>query len=261
MIRYRGIKAIHFGPTPPGDVVVDYDATNHVLNFSKGLSFASATPAASALLFTGMTLPADSNVIRGVGIDPTSVSGWVKFTGEVTDTPAVVYLSSLNLHTKGLAEILGVGSFADMDSGASCKTLWAQQNIAFVSEGATVLTAAGAPSIGIFASWNRVAIDKATFDPGGVAAVQFLAFSANVTDVSAEDSSIWNVEISSGKIRSLIHLLTTGGAGATNLLEMADVEPVVEVGGFTDPNAVAPDKGIQVKIGSLYYMIPLYVAD
>lgn len=226
------------------------------------LHFGPSDVAMTAMVqFTGVTLPTDYNVIRGVGLSPTRTSGWIAFQGTIEDTPALCYPMYSQLATTGVAEILGVASFADMSAGASCKTLWGQQTIAFVASGATVLTASGVPSIGVFAVWNKTAIDGATFNSGAVAAVQFLCFQANVTDVSAEDSSIWNVEIASGKIRSLIHLLTTGGAGATNLLEMNDVNPAVAVGGYTDPNAVAPTKGLQVKIGSVYYMIPLYEAD
>jgi len=113
------------------------------IDFDGGIDFNGDTPAASPLLFTGVTLPANSNVIRGIDIVPTRVSGWTAFTGLVGATPAQVYTDYRELHTEGVAEVLGAGQFVFMDSGASCKSLFAEQNIAEVDAGATVLTAAG----------------------------------------------------------------------------------------------------------------------
>ena len=229
------------------------------IDFDGGIDFNGDTPAASPLLFTGVTLPANSNVIRGIDIVPTRVSGWTAFTGLVGATPAQVYTDYRELHTEGVAEVLGAGQFVFMDSGASCKSLFAEQNIAEVDAGATVLTAAGAPAVGIFAVWNKTLLNGETFNAGGVAAVEFLSFQANVTDVSAEDTSIWNVEVASGKIRSLMHLIGTGNVFASNFFELsAEMEPVIAPAGYTDPNGAAPEKALHIKIGATEYMIPLY---
>src|SRR3990167_33511 len=105
-----------------------------------GLSY-GGSPSTHPLLFTGVTLPDNSNVIRGIDIIPTRSSGWTAFTGTVTATPAAVYTDYRELHTAGAAEVLGYGSFTFMDSGASCKSLWGGQFIAEADAGSTVLAA------------------------------------------------------------------------------------------------------------------------
>lgn len=213
--------------------------------------------------FSNRVLGSSMNVLRGATVPPTRISGWTSFSGTVTATPAQVYSDYRELHTAGVAEVLGAGFFPFMDSGASCASLFAGQFIAEVDAGATVLTAAGAPAIGVFPLWAKCLLNGETFNSGGVAACAFLSFQANVTDVSAEDTSILNMEIASGGIRSVFKLGVTGAAGATHLFDFTDdIAPVIDDPTlYKDPNAATCDKGLVVRIGSTLYMIPLYVHD
>jgi hypothetical protein len=167
-----------------------------------------------------MTLPASSNVIRGTSVNPTRASGWISFTGTVSTTPAAVYSDYRELHTTGTAEVLGIGSFPYMDSGASCKSLYGCQFIAYVSTGATVAAATGAAD-GVFALYGKTVIDSATFNASGVAAAAFLSFQANVTDVSAADTSMIKMEVASGRVQNVLKLVTSGG-GAHYFANFAD---------------------------------------
>ncbi len=219
---------------------------------------------ANALLdFSSLVLGASQNVIRGTSIIPTRASGYTAFTGTVTATPAQVYSDYRELHTAGVAEVLGIGSFPIADAAASIASQFAAQFISEVDPGATVLTAGGAPAIGIFALFAKVLLNGETFNSGGVAAAAFLSFQANVTDVKGEDTSMLNMEIASGGIRSVFKLGVTAAAGATHLFDFTDdIEPVIDDPTlYRDPNAATCDKGLVVRIGSTLYMIPLYVHD
>ncbi len=212
--------------------------------------------------FAGVTLATSQNLIRGVGVAPTRASGWTSFSGTITTTPAQVYTDYRELHTAGVAEILGFGSFPFADSGASIASMFAGQDIVEVDAGAVVLASTG-PGSGIFGRFIKVLLNGETFTSGGVAANLWLSFQANVTDVKGEDTSFVNMEIASGGIRSVFKLQVTGGAGATYLLDLTDdVEPVIDDPTlYRDPNAATADKGLVVRIGSTLYMIPLYVHD
>ncbi len=227
----------------------------------QGIQF-TGEPASHVLHFTGVTLAASSNVIRGTSLAPTRASGWISFSGTVTTSPSQVYSDYRELHTAGTAEVLGIGSFPFMDSGASCASMFAGQFIAEVDAGATVLTASGAPAVGIFPLWSKLLLNGETFNSGGVGAALFLSVAANVTDVSAQDVSMINAEVASGGIRSLLRFRHSAGAMATNFIEIdSEVAPVGNAAtGFNDPNAVSCQKNLKVKIGSTVYMIPLYQA-
>lgn len=254
----RGLKAVLPGI---GRMI---KVTTDEMNFDNGISFAGAVPDSHVLLFTGLTLPANSNVIRGIGISPTRSSGWTSFTGTVVDTPAQVYMDYRELHTAGLAEVLGIGSFPFADAGATIASMFAGQFIAEVDAGATVLTAGGAPAIGIFPLWAKVLLNGETFNAGGVAAAAFLSFVANVTDVSGEDTSMVNMEVASGGIGSVFRVRMTAAkiARALYWFDAAAVAPIVQDPTlFHDPNAVTCEKGLHVRIGNVSYMIPLYESD
>jgi len=190
--------------------------------FEESIDMSGQSPTSHPINLEGLTLAANTNAIRGASVNPTRASGWISFSGTVEDTPAAVYTDYRELHTTGEAEVLGFGSFPYMDSGAECKSLFAGQDIAYVSTGATVLTAAGAPAVGIFARSMKTVIDGATFDSGGVAAVAFMGFQANVTDVQAEDTSIINAEVASGGIQNIIKFQCSAAKGATYLLNLTD---------------------------------------
>src|SRR3990167_3800289 len=228
----------------------------------QGIQF-TGEPASHVLLFTGVTLAASMNVIRGTDLAPTRTSGWIAFTGTVTDTPTAVYTDYRELHTNGVGEVLGIGSFPFMDSGATCASMFAGQFICEADSGSTVLTAGGLPAIGIFPIFAKLLLNGETFNSGGVGAAIFLSVQANVTDVAAEDVSMINAEVASGGIRSLLRFRHSAGAMATNFLEIdSEVAPVGNAAtGFNDPNAVSCDKNLKVKIGSTVYMIPLYQAS
>ena len=218
----------------------------------------AGTFTATPLFFDTVVLPADTNVIRGVGLSPTRTSGWVAFQGSIENTPAVCYPLFLQLDTTGVAEILGIGIFMDMSAGASCKTLWGAQFSASVASGATVLTAAGAPTIGVFAITAKTTINTgSTFNAGGVVAAIMLSVQANTVDVSGENSSIFNLEIASGRLRAVTYLKATGGAGATYLYEIAD-----DIGepGQSNSGSVAnvgTSGWLKVKVGANVRYIPL----
>lgn len=221
-------------------------------------------PTSHPLSFEGLKLASNTNVIRGASVNPTRTSGWISFSGTIGATPAQCYTDYRELHTTGVAEVLGIGSFPYMDATASCASMFAGQDIAFVSTGATVLSAAAAPSVGIFARSMKVTLDTPTFTAGGCAAVNFKSFQANVTDVSAEETSIDDIEVASGQINTIWRIRKTAGAIARSLIhfDAATVAPIIQDPTlFHDPNAVTCDKGLHVQIGSVSYMIPLYASD
>jgi len=185
------------------------------------LSFASTTQTTHPIDMTGMTLATNTNAIRGASVNPTRTSGWTSFSGTISTTPTQTYSDFRELHTTGTAEVLGIGTFPFMDSGASCKSMFGLQSICEVDAGATVLSAAGAPAIGIFPVFAKLLLNGETFTSGGVGAALFLSVQANVTDVSAEDVAAINVECASGVIKSLLHQTNTSG-GYTNLLWLPD---------------------------------------
>jgi hypothetical protein len=230
----------------------------------QGFDLSSITPTSHPLNFSSMTLADNTNVIRGTSVIPTRASGWIAFTGTVGATPAQVYTDYRELHTTGVAEVLGFGSFPYMDAGASCKSMFGGQDIAFVSTGSTIDSAAGAAGTGIYARWMKTTIDGATFTSGGRAAVNFKSFQVNVTSVGGEETAIDDIEIASGQIGSIWRIRKTAGALARSLIyfDAATVAPIIQtVSLFHDPNAVAPELGLHVRIGDVSYMVPLYVSD
>lgn len=243
------------GPTSGIDAGSDQEVRDGGLVFS-------GTPTNHILLFTGVTLASNMQLLRAISVAPKRTSGWMAFTGTITTTPAQTYMSYHELHTAGVAEVLGIGSFPFMDSGASCASMFAGQFICEVDAGATVLTAGAAAAIGIFPIFAKCLLNGETFNSGGAAAAIFLSVQANVTDVSAEDTSIINAEVASGGIRSLLKFRHSAGAMATNFLEIdSEVAPVGDAAtGFNDPNTGTCQKNLKVKIGSTVYMIPLYQA-
>jgi hypothetical protein len=214
-------------------------------------------PASHVLLFTGVTLSTNSNIIRGIDVAPKRTSGWTAFTGTITTTPAPCYMDYRELHTAGVAEVLGIGCFPFMDSGASCASMFAGQFICEVDAGATVLTAGGAEGIGIFPIFAKLLLNGETFNSGGVGAAIWLSVQANVTDVSAENVALIHGEIASGGIRSILYLKATGGAGAEYLLEIADDlgEPAQSTS--SSVTNVGANGWIKVKVGSAIRYIAL----
>jgi len=179
------------------------------------LDLSGTSPTDHPINLEGLTLAADKNAIRGASVNPTRASGWISFSGTVGATPAQVYTDYRNLTTTGVAEVLGIGSFPMMATGSSCASMFALQAICQVDSGSTVATAAGAPAVGIFPIFAKCLIDGATFHASGVAAAAFLSFQANVTDVSARDTSMINMEVASGGINSIFKFQCSAAAGAT----------------------------------------------
>lgn len=216
------------------------------------------------LSFEGVKLAANTNVIRGASVNPTRTSGWVSFSGTIGATPAQCYTDYRELHTTGVAEVLGIGSFPYMDSGASCASMFGGQDIAYASTGSTVLTAAAAPAVGIFGRFIKTVIDGATFNSGGVAAAIFAGFQANVTDVQAHDTSILNAEVASGGIQNIIKFQCSAAKGATYFANFTDDngEPVSLTNGtdLADISATANAGWIKVLVGATVRYIPLYAA-
>ncbi|MCR4308380.1 MAG: hypothetical protein NUV80_07565 [Candidatus Berkelbacteria bacterium] len=247
---------VHDGAT----TIMEFDTTSGAKIPKLDAVNLSLNPSSHPINLEGLILPANSNVIRGASINPTRASGWISFSGTVDATPAQVYTDYRELHTTGVAEVLGFGSFVFMDDGASCISLFGGQDIAEVDAGATILSAAGAPAVGVFARWMKLLLNGETFTPGGVAAVQFLSVQSNVTDVSAEDVSVFNVENASGITKSLLHLTNTEN-GFTNLLWLPDDGlPASLTNGtdLADISATANAGWIKVLVGSTVRYIPLY---
>lgn len=233
-------------------------------SIENALDMAAGTPLSHPINMEGMTLAANTNAIRGASVNPTRTSGWVSFSGTIATTPAQCYTDYRELHTTGAAEVLGIGSFPYMDATATCASMFGGQDIAFVSAGATINSAAAAPAVGVFARFMKVTLDTPTFTAGGCAAVNFKSFQANVTDVSAEETSIDDIEIASGQINTIWRIRKTAAAISRSLIhfDAATVAPIIQDPTlFHDPNAVTCEKGLHVQIGNVSYMIPLYVSD
>lgn len=223
------------------------------------LDLSSGTPTSHPINLEGLTLAANTNAIRGASVNPTRTSGWISFSGAVTATPAQVYTDYRNLVTSGVAEVLGVGSFPMMATGASCASMFGVQSICQVDAGSTVLTAAGAPAVGIFPIFAKLLLDGETFVSGGVAAAIFASVQANVTDVSGENVSVFNIENASGVIKDIFYFKATSGSWTNFFTFAAEQAPVGAWGADAANCAGAPDKGLRVKVGAVEYWIPMYV--
>ena len=211
------------------------------------------------LVFEGVTLATNTNVIRGASVNPTRTSGWISFSGTVGATPAQVYTDYRELHTTGVAEILGFGAFPYMDAGASCKSMFAHQAICYVSAGSTVLTAGGLSGSGIFPVTAKCVLDGMTFNSGGVAAAIFASVQVNVTDVSAENVSVFNIENASGVIKDIFFLRATSGSWRNFFTFAAEQSPILDWGADAANCSGAPTKGIRCMVGATEYWIPMYI--
>jgi hypothetical protein len=210
---------VHDGATN----IAEFNTSNVKFAHMDSINLSAGSPSSHVINLEGTTLAANTNVIRGASVNPTRTSGWISFSGTVGATPAQVYTDYRELHTTGVAEVLGFGSFPYMDIGASCASMFAGQDIAYVSTGATVLTASDAAGVGIFARTMKVVTDSASFNAGGVAAAAFMSFQANgQQDVKAEDTSIVNMEVASGGIQQIIKFRCTSVNGATYFVNFAD---------------------------------------
>lgn len=194
--------------TFPGSLVITGTLTG-----VKQIAFASGSTS-HFIDFEGMTLASNKNAIRGASVNPTRTSGWTSFSGTISTTPTACYTDYRELHTTSTAEVLGFGMFPYMDSGASCKSMYAAQMIAYASTGSTVAAAVSAGD-GIFALWGKTVIDGATVNASGVMASAWLSFQANTTDVQALDSSMVNMEVASGGINAIFKFQCSAAKGAT----------------------------------------------
>lgn len=245
---------------------VAVDASKNIGRFetitSDALDLSSGTPISHPINMESLTLADNTNAIRGASVNPTRTSGWISFSGTIANTPAAVYTDYRELHTTGTGEVLGIGSFPYMDATASCQSMFAGQDIAYVSAGATVESAAGAPGIGIFGRFVKTVLDGETFTSGGVAAAMFLSVQANVTDVQAQDTSIFNTEVASGGIQNILKFQCSAAKGATYLFNFTDDngEPVSLTNGtdLADISGTANAGWIKVLVGSTVRYIPLY---
>ena len=257
--------SLPFQVTANGVELVIPAGKSAILTGAFSFDASSSKPATHPLNFSSMTLPDSCNVIRGASVNPTRASGWTSFSGTVTTTPAQVYTDYRELHSAGVAEVLGFGHFSFMDAAASCKSLFGFQSTAEVDAGATILSAAAAPAVGVFAGWFKTLLNgPITFTSGAVAACAFMSFQANVTDVSGGDTSILNMEVASGGIGAIFRIRMTAAKISRALFwfDAATVAPIIQTPTlFTDPNAATCEKGLHVRIGTVSYMIPLYIAD
>ena len=217
--------------------LVEKDAVQTLTH--KELDFSSLTPTTHPILFSGMTMAANTNLIRGVDVIPTRASGWTAFTGTVGATPAAVYSDYRELHTSGTAVVLGIGSFPYMDSGASCNSLWGGQFISYASSGSTVTTAAAAPLTGVYAIVAKSVIDSATVNSGAQIGAIALSVQANVTDISGRASCIAYMEVASGTLRDIFFLNATASNLATNLFYFSAAVSPLTTGGSGTPTAAS----------------------
>lgn len=204
-----------------------------------GIDFNGGTFTNHPLDLESITLASNTNVIRGASVNPTRASGWISFSGTIGATPAQCYTDYRELHTTGVAEVLGIGSFPYMDSGASCASLFAGQFISFVSSGSTVTTAAAAPLVGVYAIVAKTTVDSATVNSGAQIGAIALSVQANVTDISGEASCIAYLEVASGAVRDLFFINATGGAMATNLFRFSAAVSPLTTGGSGTPTAAS----------------------
>ena len=223
-----------------------------------GIDLTSISPTGHGIDFSGMTLPASSNVIRGTSIAPTRSSGWVAFSGTLDGTSA--YMDYMEMHTDGTDIIYGSGRFAFMDSGASAAQMQAIQAIAEVDAGATITTASATPAVGVFAGWFKTLLNGETFNSGGRAAVLYLGFQPNVTSVVNEDTSIINMG-TAAPINAIFKVdCDSGVSQATHLFDSSAAQSPFTTWGADAANCSgAPDLGIRCKVGSSEYWIPLYI--
>lgn len=219
-----------------------------------------ATPTSHPIDFAGVTLTASTNAIRGASLNPTRASGWLSFSGTISTTPAQCYTDYRELHTTGVAEVLGAGFFPYMDATASCASMWPIQCVAFVSAGATILTAAAAPSVGVYAGWFKTTLDgPITFASGAQVGAFFASIQANVTSVVAGLSCVGYLEVASGAVKDLFYLKATANVYATNFFTLtALTPPVVTWEPSIDPKNDSPTKGLRCVVGSTVYNIPMY---
>lgn len=248
-----------------GDVTLTHAANSltiagGVTTFADSVSMASQSPTSHFISFEGATLASNCNAIRGASVNPTRTSGWISFSGTVSATPAQVYTDFRQLTTTGVAEVLGIGTFPTMATGASCKSAFGVQSICQVDSGATVTSAAGAQGTGIYPIYGKTLIDGATVNSGAQIAAAWLSVQANVTDISGRASAILHMEVASGALRDLIYVNATGGVLSTYFLNLsAATSPALSWGADNQPNAAAADLGLRCLVGATEYWIPLYV--
>jgi len=251
----------------PGTVTLSkavvVDASKNIGRFetlaTDALNMSSGTPASHPINLEGLTLPANCNVIRGASINPTRTSGWISFSGTVGATPAQVYTDYRELHTTGVAEVLGFGAFPFMDSGAQCASMFAIQAICEVDPGSTVLTAGGLPAVGIFPIFAKLLLNGEIFNSGGVAAAIFASVQANVTDVSGQNVSVFNIENASGVIKDIFYLKATSGYWTNFMTFAAEQSPVIAWSADATGPMATPDKGLRMMVGATEYQIPMYI--
>jgi len=199
------------------------------------LDFTGAEPTQSPISFSGVTLASSTNAIRGIDVVPTRVSGWTCFTGTLSGVSA--YTDYRELHTAGSDICYGFGTFGFADSGFSGNTLLSLQAISTISAGATLTS--GSVLNGAYAAQFKMLWDGATASSGMVTAVASFLYQANTTQVSAYQSSVIQLSIDSGTVRSVIDI-NQGTGGATSLIyfSSATVTPLT-TGGSGTPTAAS----------------------
>lgn len=201
------------------------------------LDFTGTTPAQSPISFSGVTLAASTNAIRGVSVTPTRVSGWTCFTGTLDGVSA--YTDYRELRTAGTDIVYGGGYFGFMDSGASCNTILSLQAITTASSGSTLTTASGSPLAGAYAAQFKMLFDGATFNSGAITAVACFLYQSNVTDISGGQSSILQLSVDSGLLQNVFHINSGASVIATNLFNFGAAVSPLTTGGSGTPTAAS----------------------
>jgi hypothetical protein len=230
----------------------------YILRKGQSIDFTNSTPTGHGIDFSGMTLPASSNVIRGTGITPTRTSGFIAFSGTLDGTSA--YMDYADLTTEGTEIVYGSGRFAFANSGADVNTILSQQAITTMSAGATLATAGGSPLFGAYAAQFKMLFDGATIESGAISAVACFLYQSNVTPINGQQTSVLQLSVDSGLLQNIIHINSGAHVLSTYFLNVSEATSPFTTWGADAANCSgAPDLGIRCKVGSAEYWIPLYV--
>lgn len=233
---------------------------------TNSIDMSSGTPTSHAINMSNMTLPASSNALRGASVNPTRTSGWVSFSGTIGATPEQCYTDYRELHTTGVAEVLGFGCFPFADDGATVASMLGNQTILSFSSGSTLLTRGGDPVKGAHAGWFKIVMDDgSTFDTGGRVAPVWSDLQLNGSaGLGAIGEEAFNFIASTGsRVRAVFRLENAGGTSGWDSFAELDEEtstgPVIAWGADATGPMATPTKGLRFKAGSTEYQIPLYI--
>lgn len=218
---------------------------------------------ADVLDFSGRTLLANTNVLRGANVDPVRVSGWISFSGNY-DT-GFVYSDFRQLTTDNDAKILGYGSFPTLLSGAAADRAQAFSGVLQVNSGAQMSDRNSDAVAGFHTLWAKlVGVDGFTFEAGARAAPIWSDLQLYGVTVAAEETANFLVTNGGAQARSVFDLETTVNLGWVSLFrfdQAIGTPPVVANTVYDTPETNTPDAFITVTVNGTPYGIPLMAAS